>query len=249
VSERRTLVVIPTYNEADSLKDVVARLAAAVPDADVLVVDDDSPDGTGQIADDMAASHRHLHVLHRTEKAGLGVAYVAGFQWGLERGYDAIVEMDADASHQPEQLPRILAGLDHADLVLGTRWMPGGGTENWPLRRQLLSRGASLYTRLMLGVPARDATAGFRAYRAPVLRAIDLDTVTSQGYAFQIELLWRTVQHGFRVSEVPITFVERELGVSKMTGRIVREAVVNVGRWGSRHRVRQLGDRLSRRRG
>jgi dolichol-phosphate mannosyltransferase len=249
VTEHRTLVVVPTYNEAESIKDVVARLLAVVASADVLIVDDGSPDGTGLIADHLASSDGRVHVLHQPGKSGLGVAYLAGFHWGLARDYGVLVEMDADGSHQPEQLPAILAAAEGADLVIGTRWMPGGGTENWPMRRRLLSRGASLYTRLLLGLPARDATAGFRAYRAGVLRGIDLDSVSSQGYAFQIELLWRAVQHGFRVVEVPITFIERESGESKMSGAIVREAVVNVARWGVERLSRRLPGRSQGRRG
>jgi dolichol-phosphate mannosyltransferase len=240
VIDPRTLVVMPTYNEAETLKDVVARLLASAPGVDVLVVDDASPDGTGEIADDLAVGDARLHVMHRKGKSGLGTAYVAGFRWALDEGYDLVVEMDADGSHLPEQLPRLLGATAHADLVIGTRWMPRGGTENWPLRRQILSRGASAYTRIMLGVGQRDATAGFRVYRADVLRAINLSGVASQGYAFQIETLWRAVQAGFRVVEVPITFVEREFGESKMSGAIVREAIVNVGRWGVLRRSQQL---------
>jgi dolichol-phosphate mannosyltransferase len=239
----RVLVVVPTYNERETLPLVLGRLRAAVPAAHVLVADDASPDGTGAVADEWAARDDAVHVLHRPGKAGLGAAYVAGFRWGLARGYDVLVEMDADGSHQPEQLPslleRVAAG---ADLVLGSRWVPGGSVVNWPRHRELLSRGGNLYTRLALGVPLRDATAGFRAFRATALEKVGLDDVESQGYCFQVDLAWRVVQAGLRVDEVPITFVERELGASKMSRAIVAEALVRVTQWG-------LADRWGRLRG
>ncbi len=231
---------MPTYNEAENIAEVVGRLIAAVPAVHVLVVDDGSPDGTGAIADRIAAANPQVSVLHRDEKAGLGAAYRAGFSRALDDGFDVIVEMDADGSHQPEQLPAILAATADAGLVVGTRWMPGGGTRNWPLRRRLLSRGGSLYVRMALGMRQRDATAGFRAYRADVLRSIDLGSIRSQGYAFQIEMLWRVLVAGCPVAEVPIVFVERELGESKMSGAIVREAITKVARWGVRQRARQV---------
>ena len=231
------LVTIPTYNEADSVSKIIDRVRAAVPDADVLVVDDGSPDGTGDIADRMAAVDERVHVLHRTAKQGLGAAYVAGFRWALQRGYATVVEMDADGSHQPEQLPRLLAALTHADLVLGSRYVPGGRVENWPRRREALSRGGNAYTRLLLGVSLKDATGGYRAIRADALRGIDLDDVASQGYCFQVDLAWRAVRAGLRVVEVPITFVEREEGTSKMSGAIVREALWRVTQWGIQHRL------------
>jgi dolichol-phosphate mannosyltransferase len=234
------LVAIPTYNEAQSVERIVGRVRAAVPDAHVLVIDDGSPDGTGEIADRMAAADAQVHVLHRTAKQGLGAAYVAGFRWALERGYRTVVEMDADGSHQPEELPRLLAALDDADLVLGSRYIPGGRVENWPRRREALSRGGNAYTRLLLGVELRDATGGFRAIRADALRGLDLDDVASQGYCFQVDLAWRAVRAGLRVVEVPITFVEREEGTSKMSGAIVREALWRVTQWGIRHRLGQL---------
>lgn len=239
------LVIIPTYNEAGSLPGVVDRLRAAVPDAHLLVADDNSPDGTGRLADEMAAADDHIHVLHRPGKQGLGQAYLAGFAWGLNRGYDVLVEMDADGSHRPEELPRLLAQMPHSDVVLGSRWVPGGSVVNWPTSRRVLSQGGSLYTRLALGIPTRDATGGFRAYRATALRNLDLDSVDSNGYCFQIDLLWRALQRGLIVREVPITFVEREVGDSKMSGRIVREALTNVTRWGMRHRWRQATGRSS----
>ncbi|MPY85676.1 MAG: glycosyltransferase [Actinophytocola sp.] len=240
------LVVIPTYNERDTLGGVIERLLVVLPALHVLVVDDASPDGTGELADDLAAADERVHVLHRAGKAGLGAAYVAGFRWGLARNYATIIEMDADGSHAPEDLPRLLAALAHADLVLGSRYVPGGRVVNWPRRRELLSRGGNLYSRLALGVRIADITSGFRAYRASVLEKLPLDDIASQGYCFQIDLAWRTVRSGFTVSEVPITFTERELGESKMSGDIVREAVLQVGRWGLRRRREQLAALLRR---
>lgn len=234
----RVLVVIPTYNEAANLEPVVGRLRAAVPEADVLVVDDGSPDGTGELADRLAAADGSVHVLHRPEKAGLGAAYVAGFRWALSAGYDAVVEMDADGSHAPEELPRLLAALRDADLVIGSRWVPGGEVRNWPVTRLLLSRGASLYTRVLLRYPVRDTTAGYRVYRREVLEQLKLDEVASQGYCFQIDLGWKTWRNGFRVVEVPITFTEREVGQSKMSGAIVTEALWRVAVWGLTSRSR-----------
>jgi glycosyltransferase involved in cell wall biosynthesis len=232
----RVLVVIPTYNEADNIGPIVARLRAAVPEADVLVVDDGSPDGTGAIADDLAAADTAVHVLHRTTKDGLGAAYIAGFEWGSSHGYDVMVEMDADGSHQPEELPRLLTGLRGADLVLGSRWVPGGEVRNWPLSRKLLSQGGNRYTRLALGLPLADATAGFRAFRRTVLDDLPLDTVASQGYCFQVDLAWQTWRRGFHIVEVPITFIERERGDSKMSRAIVAEALWRVTWWAVRSR-------------
>ena len=239
----RVLVVVPTYNEAANLGPLVQRVRAAAPAVDLLITDDASPDGTGELADGIARRDSAVHVLHRPAKEGLGPAYVAGFRWGMQRGYDVLVEMDADGSHQPEQLPRLLEALHDADLVLGSRWVPGGEVRNWPRTRELLSRGANTYTRVALGMPVRDATAGYRAYRRQVLEGIDLDGVASQGYCFQIDLAWRAVRRGYRVVEVPITFVERELGTSKMDAAIVREALWRVTTWGLAHRLRQLGRR------
>jgi dolichol-phosphate mannosyltransferase len=238
----RVLVVIPTYNEAENLRDITARVRRAVPAAEILVADDASPDGTGAIADELAAADPQLHVLHRAGKQGLGAAYVAGFGWARERGFDVVVEMDADGSHAPEQLPQLLAALRAADVVLGSRWVPGGRVVNWPWRRMVLSRGANLYTRLVLGLPVRDATGGFRAYRIPVLDKIDIDSVESQGYCFQVDAAWRAHRHGLRVVEVPITFADRERGASKMSPAIVREALWRVTVWG----VRARGEALRR---
>jgi dolichol-phosphate mannosyltransferase len=245
-NEQRVLVIIPTYNEADNLPAILDRLFAAVPDAQALVVDDGSPDGTGEVADKLAAEDSRIEVLHRTEKAGLGAAYVAGFRRGLAAGYHVLVEMDADGSHAPEQLPRLLAALAHADLVIGSRWVPGGQVRDWPKSREALSRGANLYTRLALGIGVADATGGYRAYRREVLQAIDLDSIASHGYCFQIDLAWRAVQAGFRVTEVPITFADRERGESKMSGSIVREALFKVTEWGAVHRAGQLRTILRR---
>jgi dolichol-phosphate mannosyltransferase len=235
----RALVIIPTYNEAANIELIVDRVRGSVPEVDVLVVDDGSPDGTGEIADRLAAHDRAVHVLHRTEKQGLGRAYLAGFGWGLERGYDVLVEMDADGSHLPEQLPRILEAMGGADLVLGSRWVKGGRVVNWPRRRELLSRGGNTYARLMLGIPLRDATGGFRAFHRSTLEKFDLSDVASQGYCFQVDLARRAVDAGLVVTEVPITFVERIHGESKMDGAIVREALLRVTEWGVRHRLRQ----------
>jgi dolichol-phosphate mannosyltransferase len=202
-----------------------------------LVIDDNSPDGTGDIADGLAADDSNLHVMHRLGKEGLGAAYLAGFSWALQHDYAVVVEMDADGSHQPEQLPRLLTALRGADLVLGSRWIAGGGTENWSKSREILSRGGNFYTRTMLGVPLRDATGGYRAFRADTLRKLDLHNVASQGYCFQVDLAWRAVQRGLIVSEVPITFVERAVGTSKMSQRIVVEALWRVTVWGFDDRV------------
>jgi dolichol-phosphate mannosyltransferase len=240
------LVIIPTYNERDNIQPIVERVRDAYSVADVLVVDDASPDGTGELAEKLAVEDSQVHVLHRPGKAGLGAAYIAGFSWGLAEGYDVLVEMDADGSHAPEQLPRLLAALTDADLVLGSRWVHGGAVVNWPRSRELLSRGGNLYTRLALGVPLRDATGGYRAYRREVLERIDYSAVASQGYCFQVDLAWKAMRAGFRVSEVPITFVERQRGESKMSGAIVREALLRVTVWGARHRWQQLRGAASR---
>ncbi|MGZ6792516.1 MAG: polyprenol monophosphomannose synthase [Mycobacteriales bacterium] len=229
-------MIVPTYNEKDNLAVIAGRLHAAVPTAELLVVDDNSPDGTGALADDLAAREDWVHVLHRTGKEGLGAAYVAGFTWAGEQGYDVVVEMDADGSHAPEQLPRLLAALEHADLVLGSRWVAGGEVVNWPRSREVLSRGGNAYTRLVLGLPLKDATGGYRAYRRPVLDEVLARGVASQGYCFQVDLAWQIWKGGYRVVEVPITFVERERGESKMSRAIVGEALWRVTVWGFQSR-------------
>ncbi len=244
----RIVVIIPTFNELSTLPVIVSRVRASVPEADILVADDNSPDGTGRMADELAAADEQVHVMHRLGKEGLGAAYLAGFAWALQAGYDVVVEMDADGSHQPEQLPRLLDALRTADLVLGSRWVPGGRTENWPKSRQLISRGGTAYTRLMLGVPIQDATGGYRAFRADTLRKLDLHEVASQGYCFQIDLAWRAVQRGLIVREVPITFVERTAGTSKMSRKIVAEALWRVTVWGVDDKVTRVRRRSHARR-
>jgi glycosyltransferase involved in cell wall biosynthesis len=227
---------MPTYDERDNLEPIAARLHAAVPDAELLVVDDNSPDGTGKIADELAEREPWVHVMHRSGKQGLGAAYVAGFEWARDLGYDVVVEMDADGSHAPEQLPRLLAALQHADLVLGSRWVSGGEVKNWPKSREILSRGGNAYTRLLLGLPLHDATGGFRAYRRTVLDPLLDRGIASQGYCFQVDLAWQVWRAGHRVVEVPITFVERERGESKMSRAIVAEALWRVTVWGITNR-------------
>jgi dolichol-phosphate mannosyltransferase len=228
----RFVIVLPTYNERENLERVVDALAAVRTKTpfpgDVLVVDDSSPDGTGALADELAARHEWVHVLHRPGKQGLGQAYVDGFRWALLREYSHILEMDADLSHPPDAVPRLLAAAADADLVLGSRYVPGGGVVGWSAHRRLISRGGSLYARTLLGVHVRDLTGGFKCFRRRVLEAADLDSVHGQGYVFQIELTYRTLRMGGRVVEVPITFCDRTAGASKMTAAIVAEAVWKV---------------------
>ncbi len=233
-----TLICIPTYNEAENLPLIVAAVHAACPEVHVLVADDASPDGTGAIADGIAARDERVHVLHREGKAGLGQAYLAAFAWGREHGYQVLVEMDADGSHRPEDLRRLLDALAaDVDVVLGSRWVTGGAVVDWPRSRELISRAGNLYARVMLGIPVHDATGGFRAYRIRVLDALDLADVASQGYCFQVDLARRAVQRGFTVLEVPITFQDRVLGVSKMSSGIVLEALLRVTEWGVKARL------------
>lgn len=242
----RPVVLVPTYNERDNLAALVRRTRESVPWVQVCVLDDASPDGTGAIADELAAADEHVHVIHRPGKAGLGAAYLHGFEWALGRGYDAVVEMDADGSHRPQDLPLLLAAAERADVVIGSRWVPGGQVVNWPRRRKALSLGANAYARLWLGMPVRDATAGFRLYRADALRAIGLTDIASQGYCFQVDLTWRAVRAGLEVVEVPITFVERENGDSKMSRDIVRESMRRIAWWGAVYRGSQVARLLTR---
>ncbi|MCA0294266.1 MAG: polyprenol monophosphomannose synthase [Actinobacteria bacterium] len=238
-SLERVLVIIPTYNESENITPITARIRKAVPSAHILVADDNSPDGTGAIADDLAKADDHIHVLHRKGKEGLGAAYIAGFRWGLAEGFDVLVEHDADGSHQPEHLPAMLQRLRTADAVKGSRYVKGGATKGWPLQRELLSRGGNLWTRMMLGLKVKDATGGFTAWRANTLRNIDLDGVEAAGYGFQVDLVWRALRNGFTVAEVPITFIEREYGDSKMSSAIVAEAMLLTTRWGVKYRLGQ----------
>ncbi|WP_205472562.1 polyprenol monophosphomannose synthase [Nocardioides sp. SYSU D00038] len=241
-------MVVPTYDEADNLAWIVDRMRTARPEVDVLVVDDNSPDGTGRVADELAATDPGVHVLHRAGKGGLGAAYLAGFAWALAAGYDVVGEMDADGSHQPEQLHRLLEGLLAADLVIGSRYVPGGSVVNWPRTRELISRGGNLYVRLLLGITVRDATAGFRVFRRSALEKIDLATVRSTGYVFQTDLVARCLRAGLTVREVPIDFVERERGDSKMSGAVAAESLWRVTVWGLRERWAQLAGTRRRRR-
>ena len=225
------LIIIPTYNERDNLKTLCDQVLTALPSADLLIVDDNSPDGTGQLADEMAAKNPRIQVLHRSGKLGLGTAYIAGFRFALSKGYEFIFEMDADFSHDPVYLPALLgAAKDGAGVVIGSRRVPGGGTENWGLGRQLISAGGSLYARTILGLDVRDLTSGFKCFRREVLAAIDLDAVRSNGYSFQIEMTYRAIRRGFSVAEVPIIFIDRRAGQSKMSSKIFAEAMGMVWR-------------------
>ncbi|MCM2334907.1 MAG: polyprenol monophosphomannose synthase [Anaeromyxobacteraceae bacterium] len=226
--QRRALVCLPTYDERENLAPMIEAILASVPSLEILVIDDNSPDGTGRLADEIAARDPRVHVLHRAGKEGLGKAYLAGFAWALQRGYGLVLEMDCDFSHDPKYLPAMLAAAAEHDLVLGSRYVPGGGTVNWGLGRKLISRGGSLYARTILGLRARDLTGGFKCFRREVLEGIDLPTVQCTGYAFQIELTYRASRRGFRVKEIPIVFVDRRVGHSKMSRRIVLEAIRKV---------------------
>ncbi len=225
---RRALICLPTYDERENLGPMVQAILAAVPQVEILVVDDNSPDGTGRLADEIAAREPRVHVLHRAGKEGLGKAYLAAFAWALARDHGLVLEMDCDFSHDPRYLPGMIEAAERADLVLGSRYVKGGGTVNWGLLRKLISRGGSLYARTILGLRVRDLTGGFKCFRREVLEAIDLPTVESTGYAFQIELTFRAVRRGFRVEEIPIVFEDRRVGHSKMSRRIVLEALKRV---------------------
>lgn len=224
----KTLICVPTYNERENLPLLIEAVFAEVPDVEILVIDDNSPDGTGKIADEIAGRNRQVHVLHRAGKQGLGRAYIAGFEWALARDYELVFEMDCDFSHQPRFLPEFLKKAETFDVVLGSRYIPGGGTQDWDWRRRAISKGGNTYARMILGLPFKDLTGGFKCFHRKVLQALPLQEILSNGYVFQIELTWRTVLAGFSVGEVPIQFPDRTRGESKMDGRIVREAVVNV---------------------
>ena len=227
----KVLVIIPTYNERENLVELLGRIfAQPVPDIHVLIVDDNSPDGTGDLAEELKGKDPRVDVMHRPGKLGLGSAYVAGFRYALDRGYDAVVEMDADFSHNPDSLPEFLRELADADLVVGSRYLHGVTVVNWPLLRLVLSYGANLYTRIITGLPIKDATGGFKCFRRQVLEALDLDRVKSDGYGFQIEINYKTWRKRFRIREIPILFVDRRAGESKMSRRIVWEAVYMVWR-------------------
>jgi dolichol-phosphate mannosyltransferase len=234
------VVIIPTYDERENLEPITGRVRAAVPDADILVVDDNSPDGTGDLAEKLAAADQHIHVLHRGGKSGLGPAYMAGFRWALDRGYEIITQMDADGSHPPERLPAMVDGLADADVVLGSRWVRGGKVVNWPKTREVISRAGNTYVRLMLGLGIRDATGGFRVYRTSAVEKIDMDDIKSTGYCFQIDLAVRTTHAGLQLAEIPITFVERTRGESKMSNAIIREAFWRVTQWGIASRLESI---------
>lgn len=245
----RVVVIIPTYNEADNVRVIVDRVRTAVPQVDVLIADDNSPDGTGTIADELSAADSQVHVLHRAGKEGLGAAYIAGFGWAHDHGYDAVVEMDADGSHAPEELPKLLDALKDADGVIGSRWVKGGSVVNWPMHRFVLSRCANIYTRLAMGMPVKDATGGYRAYRMPLIDKIEVDSVASQGYCFQVDITRRAHRAGFRLVEVPIRFAERERGASKMGSNIIGEALWRVTVWGAQDRMAAVKRGLSGKRG
>ncbi len=239
------LVIVPTYNEAENVRTIAAAVLGALPDAHLLVVDDASPDGTADLVRQLAATDDRVHLLERSGKLGLGTAYVAGFRWGLERGYTLLVEMDADGSHPADRLPALVAAVDGADdvlLAIGSRWVPGGSVVDWPLHREVLSRGANTYARFVLGIGVRDVTAGFRVYRADAIARMDLDSIDSKGYCFQVDMTLRVDDLGGRIVEVPIRFRDRVHGVSKMSRSIVLEAMLRTTQWG-------LQRRFGRRRG
>lgn len=242
-TQSSTLVIIPTYNEIENLPLITERVLKATPDVHILIVDDNSPDGTGDLADKFAESNDHVHVLHREGKGGLLGAYIAGFKWGLERDYEVLCEMDADGSHAPEQLHLLLEEIDRgADLVIGSRYIPGGETVNWPASREYLSRLGNIYISLALGAGLSDMTAGYRAFRRDLLESVDFDELSKAGYIFQVDLAFRAVKDGFDVREVPITFTEREYGESKLDGSFVKDSLFEVTKWGLEHRAEQAKD-------
>ena len=228
----KVLVIMPTFNEAGNIERATSELVAHNPDVDLLIVDDNSPDGTGEIADRLALNSKKISVLHRKGKEGLGAAYIAGFKYAIEAGYDFIVEMDADGSHRSQDLPKLLEVCENNDLVIGSRYVRGGKTMNWPLHRQWLSRGGNLYAKLMLGSKLNDMTAGFRVFRVSFLESMDLDSINARGYSFQIEMAYRTIRSGAKAVEVPIVFIEREIGESKMSTSIVLEALLLMTKFG-----------------
>ena len=242
----KVLVIVPTYNERESLPVIVSGIRQAEPEVHILIADDNSPDGTGEVADRLSSSDNSVHVLHRSAKAGLGAAYLDAFNWAKSNGYDVVVEMDADGSHRPQDLTKILDALSNNDVVLGSRWIKDGRVVNWAKSREVLSRGGNLYTRMWLGIPIHDATGGFRAYRISALDVMNMNQVVSQGYCFQVDMAWRAVKANLRVAEVPITFVERELGESKMDGSIVKEALWRVTQWGIEKRLTDVKNLLKR---
>jgi len=230
---------MPTFNEAGNINHAIEELFKYNKNVDLLIVDDDSPDGTGKLADQLASTNSQITVMHRKEKQGLGAAYIAGFQRAFESGYDYVVEMDADGSHRAEDLPKLLALCESNDLVIGSRYVKGGSTENWPLHRQWLSKGGNLFAKMMLGTRLNDMTAGFRVFSVPFLKTMDLESINARGYSFQIEMAYRTIQQGGRVTEVPIVFIEREVGESKMSRAIVIEALVLMTKFGMRRLFRR----------
>lgn len=239
----KTLIIIPTYNEKENLPSLMKEIFSYAPQTDILIVDDNSPDGTGKLADELHEQDPRIHVLHRSGKLGLGTAYIAGFKYAIEHSYDAAFEMDADFSHDPRYLPDFLSAIENADLVIGSRYIPGGSTPNWSLSRRFISGGGNIFVRFMLGIPIHDCTAGYRCYRREVLENIGLETIQTQGYGFQVEMAYRVLQHGYRIVETPIVFMDRREGKSKMSKKIFFEAFTYVlrTRFGSssdtRHRT------------
>jgi dolichol-phosphate mannosyltransferase len=224
----KTLIIVPTYNELENLPPLLEDIFTYAPQTDMLIVDDNSPDGTGQLAEQIRAQDPRVHVIHRAGKLGLGTAYIAGFKYAIENGYDAAFEMDADFSHDPRFLPDFLKAIEHADLVIGSRYIPGGSTPNWSIIRRFISGGGNRFARAFLGIPVHDCTAGFRCYRRDVLENIGLDTVESQGYGFQVEMTYRVMRQGYKIVETPIVFMDRRIGQSKMSRKIVMEAFTYV---------------------